>query len=62
MRAVVDANVLLSALLGGRGTRPVLDALLDRRFHVVTSELLLFVFLADLTGWMDWGILDYWRF
>ena len=41
MRAVVDANVLLSALLGGRGTRPVLDALRTRRFQLFTSEPLL---------------------
>ena len=41
MRAVVDANVFLSALLGGRGTRPLLEALRARRFHLLTSELLL---------------------
>ena len=39
-RVVLDANVLLSALLGGR-TRPLLDALLARRFHLITSETLL---------------------
>ena len=38
LRAVVDANVLLSALRWGRGTRPILDALSTRRFRLIYSE------------------------
>ena len=41
LRAVVDTNVLLSGLLHGRGTYPILTALADRRFVVLTSERLL---------------------
>jgi putative PIN family toxin of toxin-antitoxin system len=41
MHVVVDANVLLSALLQGRGTHPVLVAVLARRVHLVTSRTLL---------------------
>ena len=40
MRVVLDTNVLLSALLGGR-TRALLDALLARRFDSYTSQPLL---------------------
>ena len=40
LRAAVDANVLLSALRWGRGTRPILDALSARRFHLIYSEAL----------------------
>lgn len=39
MRAV-DTNVFLSASLGGR-TRPILGALSDRRFQLITSHPLL---------------------
>lgn len=40
-RAVVDTNVLLSALLGGRGTSPILHAVIARRFRLVASPTLL---------------------
>jgi len=41
LRAVIDTNVFLSALLRGRGTRPILDALIARRFKLIISSLLL---------------------
>lgn len=47
--AVIDTNVFLSALLRGRGTRPVLDALLAHRFHLVISRLL----IDELTSVLD---------
>ena len=40
MRVVLDTNALLSALLGGR-TRPILLALLRRRFTLITSDALI---------------------
>ena len=40
MRAVIDTNVFLSALLGGR-TRPLLNALIDRQFQLLSSQTLL---------------------
>ena len=41
MRAALDANVLLSGLLHGRTTRPILLAMIARHFRLVTSETLL---------------------
>lgn len=41
MLAVIDTNVLLSALLRGRGARPILEALIARRFRLLISETLL---------------------
>ncbi len=46
MRVVIDANVFLSALLSGRGTRPILTAFLEESFQLLTSETL----LAELTA------------
>ena len=40
MRVVIDTNVLLSALRGG-STRTILDALIARRFDLLTSEPLM---------------------
>ena len=48
-RAVVDTNVFLSALLGGRGTLPVLEALVARRFSLLTSQPLLDELVALLS-------------
>ena len=40
MRVVIDTNVLLSALRGG-STHAILEALIVRRFNLLTSESLL---------------------
>jgi len=40
LRVVVDSNVLLSALRGGR-MRPLLEALIAGRFHLLTSQPLI---------------------
>jgi putative PIN family toxin of toxin-antitoxin system len=53
MRAVVDTNVFLSALLHGRGTRPVLASLIARRFRLVTSDTLLDE-LTDVISRPEW--------
>lgn len=45
LSAVVDTNVLVSGLLGGKSTRPLIEALRDQRFRVVTSPLLIEEFL-----------------
>ena len=47
MRAVLDTNVFLSALLRGRTTRLLLPALIARRFHLLASETLV-AELADV--------------
>ena len=54
LRAVVDTNVFVSALLRGRSTRPLLDALIARRFHLFISELLVDE-LADVVSRPAWG-------
>ena len=54
LRAVVDTNVFVSALLRGRSTRPLLDAMIARRFHLLISELLLDE-LADVVSRPAWG-------
>ena len=45
LSAVVDTNVLISGLLGGRITRPVIEALRDQRFQLITSPWLIEEFL-----------------
>ncbi len=45
LSAVVDTNVLISGLLGGRVTRPIINALRDQRFQLVTSPWLIEEFL-----------------
>lgn len=45
LSGVVDTNVLISGLLGGRTTRRVIEALRDRRFALITSPLLIEEFL-----------------
>jgi len=45
LSAVVDTNVLISGLLGGRATRPIVDAFRDQRFQLVTSPWLIEEFL-----------------
>ena len=52
MRVVLDANVFLSALLGGR-TRAVLDALIACRFDLVTSKTLVEE-LVDVLSRPEW--------
>lgn len=53
MLAVIDTNVFLSALLRSRTTRPVIEALIARRFQLVTSELLIEE-LADVLSRPAW--------
>lgn len=53
MRVVLDTNVLLSGFLQGRGTRPILEALIARRFYLITSELLVEE-LADVLSRPEW--------
>lgn len=46
LRVAVDANVWISALLHGRGTRPILDAFIVHRFRLITSDTL----IEELSG------------
>ena len=45
LNAVVDTNVLISGLLGGRVTRPMIEALRDQRFRLIVSPWLIEEFL-----------------
>lgn len=45
LSAVVDTNVLISGLLGGRATRPILEAFRGQKFLLITSPLLIEEFL-----------------
>ncbi|MBI4355400.1 MAG: putative toxin-antitoxin system toxin component, PIN family [Candidatus Omnitrophica bacterium] len=54
LHAVVDANVFISALLHGRGTRPLLTAFLARQFQLITSTTLVDE-LASVIGRPRWS-------
>ena len=45
LSAVVDTNVIVSGLLRGQATRPILEAFRDQKFRLVISPLLLEEFL-----------------
>ena len=53
MRVVLDTNVLLSAALGGRTTRPILLALVKKSFRFYSSDILLEE-LADVLSRSEW--------
>ena len=38
-RAIIDTNILVSGLLGGKQTRKIIEALIDKRFkHVISNQ------------------------
>lgn len=41
IEAVIDTNVVISGLLGGSSTRPLINALIERKFKLVISYQLL---------------------
>ena len=45
LSAVVDTNVLVSGLLRGRATRPILEAFRDQKFRLIVSPFLIEEFL-----------------
>lgn len=45
LSAVVDTNVLVSGLLRGRATRPILKAFRDQKFRLIVSPFLIEEFL-----------------
>ena len=37
-RAIIDTNILVSGLLGGKRTRPIIESLIDKRFRLAISN------------------------
>ena len=37
-RAIIDTNILVSGLLGGKRTLPIIEALIDKKFRLVISN------------------------
>lgn len=34
-KAIIDTNIIVSVLIGGKYTRPIIEALIDKRFGLV---------------------------